>query len=55
MYPNTWEDGHEHEWIENPFDSMYADKLDVTEVLCKLCGVPGEMDDDTKEVFWPAT
>jgi hypothetical protein len=37
MYPNTWEDGHEHE------------------VLCKLCGVPGEMDDDTKEVFWPAT
>lgn len=26
-----------------------------TEVRCTICGVPGERDDETNEVFYPAT
>ncbi len=43
----------EHEWQEHP-DSQFSNEL-VTEVVCKKCGCPGQREEKTGDVFWPAT
>lgn len=42
----------EHVWVESQFYDLGGDR---TVVVCNRCGVPGERDDSTGEVFWPAT
>lgn len=46
----TW-DACKHEWVRAPgdWDSSFE------EVVCRICGVPGERDEKTGGVFWPAT
>lgn len=45
----------EHEWEESPFDSQFANEY-VTELICKKCGCPGEIDSrNGNKVYWPAT
>lgn len=48
----TWDECEEHEWVE---DGDYDLGGDRTEVICTHCGAPGERDDKTGEVYWPAT
>lgn len=42
----------DHSWheVESQFSSEYA-----TDVRCEKCGCPGEKDNKTGDVFWPAT
>jgi hypothetical protein len=47
-----WYDGHEHDWRVK--DGQGNSEL-FTEVRCELCGIPGERDEKSGEVFWPAT
>lgn len=41
-----------HDWreVESQFSNEY-----FTDVRCALCAVPGQRDEKTGEVFWPAT
>lgn len=41
-----------HEWKE--IDSQYNNEI-TTDVVCKKCGVHGEKDNKTGDVFYPAT
>ncbi len=41
-----------HEWEE--FDSMFTNEW-KTDVRCVWCRCPGERDEETQEVHWPAT
>ena len=43
----------EHEW-KALIDSQFHNE-NSTDVVCVKCRCPGEMDNKTKEVFWPAT
>jgi hypothetical protein len=49
---NVWDDC-EHEW-EPVIDSQFSNETH-TDVRCKKCGCPGERDEKTGEVYWPAT
>lgn len=46
-------DGHEHEWIVRSGDWDLGGNR--SQVKCAKCGVSGERDDDTGEVYWPTT
>jgi hypothetical protein len=48
---SNW-DHCDHDWKESPYSDIGGDR---TIVECKKCGCPGERDDNTGEVFWPAT
>ncbi len=48
---SKWDDCFEHDWKE--VDSDIGGNR--TDVVCRKCGCPGERDDKTGEVFWPAT
>ena len=43
----------EHEWQEK-IDSQFSSEL-FTDVVCKKCGCPGQRNESTQEVYWPAT
>jgi hypothetical protein len=45
--PSDW-DACEHQWRD-------FDALSENEVRCHLCGVPGDVNRETGEVYWPAT
>jgi hypothetical protein len=47
----SWEDC-EHKWEE--VESQLSNEF-VTEVRCKKCDCPGEMNLVSGEVYWPAT
>lgn len=49
----SWHDGHQHQWIDEPGDWDLGGERSY--VVCSKCGVPGERDDVTGEVYWPAT
>lgn len=49
---SAW-DECDHEWRNSTRDYDLAGNR--SEVVCTKCGCPGERDDDTGEVFWPAT
>lgn len=42
----------EHEWEE--IDSQFSNEK-ITAVRCVKCDCPGELDNKTEEVFWPAS
>ena len=42
----------EHLWVE--VDSQYSNEL-FTDVRCEKCNCPGEKDNKSGDVFWPAT
>lgn len=42
-----------HEWRE-AVDSMFSNEK-FSEVICTKCGCPGEMNNKTHELIWPAT
>lgn len=46
-----------HEWEETPGDSMLYEMSEGKreEVRCKKCGMSGERENETGEVYWPAT
>jgi hypothetical protein len=46
-----WEEC-DHVWSET--DSQYTNEYS-TDVICEKCKCPGEKDNVTGEVFWPAT
>lgn len=48
----SWEDCQKHEWKTRGDFDLGNDR---TEVECVNCGMPGERDDKTGEVYWPAT
>jgi len=41
-----------HEWAE--YESEYSNEYH-TQVRCVICHCPGERDEETQEVYWPAT
>lgn len=43
----------QHEWIDAPGDWDLGG--DRAQVVCSVCGVSGERNDKTGEVYWPAT
>lgn len=49
--PFSW-DNCAHEWRE--VDSQFNSEL-FTDVVCTKCQMPGQLDEQTKEVFFPAT
>jgi hypothetical protein len=54
-YQYTWETCPEHEWFnpdDNILDAMFSKFSDVR---CTKCGMPGQLDHKTGEVFFPAT
>jgi hypothetical protein len=51
--PVTPLDANDHVW-RVPEDSQGHNER-YTDVICELCGVPGQLDNNTKEVFYPAT
>jgi hypothetical protein len=51
-YSKTWEECSQHQWKER----QYADGGENwTCVICTLCGMPGERNDDTGDVYYPAS
>ena len=48
----SWDTCPAHAWqeVESQFSNEHR-----SQVKCKTCGVPGERENDTGEVFWPAT
>lgn len=46
------QDNCAHEWKE--VDSQFNSEL-FTDVVCAKCQMPGQLDEQTKEVFFPAT
>jgi hypothetical protein len=46
-------DEGDHEWKE-PKDSQFSNET-YGEVVCRLCGVHGEMTWKTGEVYWPTS
>lgn len=49
--PFSWNDC-QHEWKE--VESQFTNDL-FTDVVCVKCKCPGELNNQTKEVFFPAT
>ncbi len=48
----SWSDC-QHTW-EEEVDSQFSTER-YTDVVCVDCGCPGQMDNETKNVFYPAT
>lgn len=49
--PFSWDDCT-HEWKE--IDSQFSNDL-FTDVVCVKCQCPGQMDNQTRDVFYPVT
>jgi hypothetical protein len=45
-------DANDHVWKE---EETQSSKENYTDVVCVCCGIHGELNDKTKEVFYPAT
>ena len=52
MTVNDWNICSQHEW--EVLDSM-GNSQSFTDVRCVRCGVPGQLDNATNEVYYPAT
>ena len=52
----TW-DYCTHKWKVRAGDSMMAEMsvYEREEVVCTICGCPGEWDVEANDVYWPAT
>lgn len=50
---DPWYDCGNHEWKEWEFDYDLGEGR--SQVYCVRCKCPGERNDKTGEVFWPAT
>jgi hypothetical protein len=42
-----------HEWVAKTDSQFHSEKF--TDVVCPKCECPGEQNNETKEVYWPAT
>lgn len=48
----THVDANDHVWKET---ESQGNNENFTDVICILCGVPGQLSNKTKMVFYPAT
>jgi len=51
-FTGSWDDCA-HEWQEKIDSQSHSENQ--TDVFCIKCGCPGERDNKTGDVFWPAT